>query len=411
MSTSIRRILPAVLAALAVFIEPALQTCSSHTDCSLNGICQDNKCICDPGWRADDCGELDVQPTVKYSGLNLSDTGTSTWGSRIIHGPMDKQMFHMFVSEFPGGCGLDYWAPFSRIARAESRTGPLGPYNLVEEVVGAFAHNPTVVFSAKDGLYALYYIGCPMVLPSSCSHMQFTCGKGNDANGESGISLATSPDLRTWTFHGEVFSTGGGGAWDETVINPSAFVLEGGPGSDDSILLAYRGCPYNCHPYPPYGPELISIASASSYAGLYKRVEGGPLFKDENEDPFLWRDKRGNYHMLLHSLEPEGGFGLGPKVGRHAYAASWDGPWTFGSKTLAFNTTAFFTDGTSIDFHRRERPQIFFSEDGEMTPLYMTNGVQEKGKAGSYTLIVPIGQEFKKFEQSLGISEAKHDEL
>jgi hypothetical protein len=403
-TSSFRRLL--TLLNLAPFSNCTLQACSNDLDCNLNGVCQQGQCICDAGWRAADCGELDLQPTPKDSGYNILEKGTSSWGSRIVRDPGDKDLFHLFVSEFPGGCGLEFWTPFSRIIRAESRTGPLGPYNYAQEVVGAFAHNPTVVYNAEEKVYALYHIGCPVKLPKTCEHMKFTCGKGNDLNGESGISVATSPDLRTWTHHGEILSTGGKGAWDETVTNPSAFVVEDTAADESSILLAYRGCPYNCHPHPPYGPEMISIASASSHAGPYKRMGDGPLFKNENEDPFIWRDKRGNYHMLLHSLEADGGFGDGPKVGRHAYASSWEGPWTFNEKTLAFNTTAFFEDGSSIDFHRRERPQLLFSEDGEMTPLYMSNGVQEKDKEGTWSLIVPIGA-----HQKSSASKDVHDEL
>ena len=106
--------------------------------------------------------------------------------------------------------------------------------------------------------------------------------------------------------------------------------------------------------------------------------------------------------MLLHSLEPEGGFGDGPKVGRHAFARNFEGPWIYNNKTLAFNTTIEFTDGTKIDYFRRERPQLFFSEDGEMTPLYLTNGVQEKGNPSTYSTIVPL-RDAKKYEASLGL--------
>lgn len=86
--------------------------------------------------------------------------------------------------------------------------------------------------------------------------------------------------------------------------------------------------------------------------------------------------------MLLHSLERDGGFGEGRRVGRHAFCRSIDGPWTFNNETLAFSTRVEFDDGTSIDFYRRERPQLFFSADGEMRPLVLTTGVQEKGEEG-----------------------------
>ena len=38
-----------------------------------------------------------------------------------------------------------------------------------------------------------------------------------------------------------------------------------------------------------------------------------------------------------------------------------------------------------------------------MTPLYMTNGVQEMDQTGAaFTLIQPIGKKWKKFEERLG---------
>ena len=135
---------------------------------------------------------------------------------------------------------------------------------------------------------------------------------------------------------------------------------------------------------------MLNLAIATSYTGPYHRIYNHPLFSDGNEDPFLWRDKRGHFHMLMHSLEAGGGFGDGPKVGRHAYARHIDSKWTFGNRTLAFNTTVQWTDGTHTDFYRRERPQLVFSDDGNMTPLYLTNGVQEAGQGSSYTVIQPL---------------------
>ena len=149
------------------------------------------------------------------------------------------------------------------------------------------------------------------------------------------------------------------------------------------MLLAYRGCPYNC------GPEMLNLAFAKHYSGPYHRLHSHPIFDDYNEDPFLWRDKRGHFHMLTHSLEDGGGFG-GPMVGRHAYARRFEGRWTFGNRTLAFNTSVQWTDGTSTDFYRRERPQLVFSDDGQMTPLYLSNGVQEVNQSSSYTVIQPL---------------------
>ncbi|KKP01519.1 hypothetical protein THAR02_06379 [Trichoderma harzianum] len=387
---------------VGLFVGLSHQTCLNDEDCSLNGVCaKGGVCQCDPAWTGTDCGVLDIRPAKRNGGYNLTPEGTSSWCSKIIQDPKESDLYHLFASEFTHGCGLDYWAPYSRIIRAESRTGPAGPYKFAAEVVGTFAHNPTVVYSPADKEWLLYYIGCPTNVTDTCQSKSFTCGPGNDVNGESGVSVLSSSDLRKWTFKGQVMQGDNTSDWDADLTNPTAFPLyssscgraesttDGGhcPGHTAAMLLVYRGCPINCG-----GSELINVAfSESGYEGPYKKIESQPIFDDANEDPFVWRDKRGNFHMLLHSLEPAGGFGWGPQVGRHAYARNYTGPWTFGNRTLAFSTYVQYDDGLVTQFNRRERPELYFSNDGQMTPLLMSTGVQEQNSGQSYSLIVPLG--------------------
>jgi hypothetical protein len=149
--------------------------------------------------------------------------------------------------------------------------------------------------------------------------------------------------------------------------------------------------------------EKNNIYAAQNFSGPYNlAVE--PHNSDRSEDPFLWQDKRGNWHFLVHYMI-DIDLGLkGPRVGAHAYARHWQGPWTFNNKTLAYNTTVEFTDGTSTVYYRRERPKLYFSDDGEMTPIYLLNGVQEFNKSGSYTLIQPNGPGAKNYEMKLGFA-------
>lgn len=391
----------ASLLGLALPIVSTAVQCHTDEDCNLNGICNpfSRSCICDSGWRSSDCGELDVQPAARNSGYNLTGVGTSSWGNKIIHDPENPKLFHLFLAEFTGGCGLDYWSPYSRVIHAESTSGPAGPYTFTDQVVGTFAHNPTVVYSPADKLYLLYYIGCPYSPPAMCTGPSFSCGPGNTLNGESGVSVQSSPDLKTWTPHGQVFSGQNNNvSWDADSTNPSPFPLYSPFHRTPEMLLAYRGCTYNCSG----GVELINLATAKGFKGPYTKIGSQPIFENSNEDPFLWQDKRGNFHTLLHSLEAGGAFGDGPKVGRHAFARRFEGPWTFNSQTLAFNTTVQYTDGTSVNFYRRERPQLYFSEDGQMTPLYLTNGVQENNSPQSYSIIQPLAGA-KAYEAHLGL--------
>ena len=390
-----------LLLSLFAFLSSAF-SCSSDEDCSLNGLCSASTqlCHCDAGWRSSDCGELDLSPATRSTGYNHTAEGVSSWGGKIVQDPTNPALFHLFAAEFSGGCTLDDWAPMSRIIRAESHDGPAGPYTFADEVVGTFAHNPSVVWSEADQLYLLYHIGCPYKQPTQCESPSFSCDSGNTINGESGITLRSSADLRKWTTHGQILSANENGTWDQDTTNPSPFPLHSSHAPTSAILLAYRGCPYNCG-----GAELLNLAIAHNFTSNYHRMHQEPIFVTGNEgveDPFVWRDKRGHFHILVHSLEPGGAFGDGPKVGRHAFARSLMGKWIFNTATLAFNTTVQMTDGTAMDFFRRERPQLYFSDDGEMTPLYLTNGVQERNTSQTYTLIQPLGPA-KVYERQLGL--------
>lgn len=358
--------------------------CSTDEDCSLNGLCTaQSQCVCDKGWVGQDCGVLNLAPATRHTGYNLTGSSppTSSWGGKIIPDPKDSTLHHLFAAEFTGNCGLDFWSPMSRIIRAESRSGPAGPYTFAQEIAPTFAHNPTVEYSEAEGQYLMYHIGCPFPQPTTCTAPPVTCAPGDSENGESGISLRTSKDLLTWTPHpGYVLGNGSAGAWDEDSTNPNPFILHNG-----TVVLFYRGCHLNCK-----GAEVLGFATSGTSAGPYVRASPNSILPNNpTEDPFVWQDMRGNWHVLSHSLEPGGGWGGGPKIGRHAFARDLWGQWTWGSKSLAFNTTVHFTDGSVYVFNRRERPQLLFGKD--MEPLFLTTGVQAMGTGTSFTLIQPVG--------------------
>ena len=112
-------------------------SCSSPSDCSLNGECAQSVCVCDSGWYGDDCGALDLGHVRRGSGYNRTGEGTSSWGGTIIRGSSPSH-YHLVAAEFTGQCGLDYWSPMSRIIRAESKSGAEGPYTFAQEIAGTF---------------------------------------------------------------------------------------------------------------------------------------------------------------------------------------------------------------------------------------------------------------------------------
>lgn len=208
----------ACLAALLpdpVLSQPAPYKCVLDDDCSLNGVCDSgsHQCSCDAGWTGFDCGVVDVAAAARHSGYNLTGSGTSSWGGKPVLDPMTGQWL-LFAAEFTGGCGLDYWSPMSRIVRAVSETGPAGPYTFDGEVVGTFAHNPTVVWNGSNKLWLLYHIGCPVTQPAQCQYGGIQCDDANNENGESSISMWESADLKIWTPRGVVLGPNKNNTWD-----------------------------------------------------------------------------------------------------------------------------------------------------------------------------------------------------
>ncbi|PSN74035.1 hypothetical protein BS50DRAFT_605708 [Corynespora cassiicola Philippines] len=362
-----------------------VRACLTDDDCSLNGVCdaKTSTCTCDPGWVSSDCGKLDLLPAAKGTGYNYTNAtmpdhfstrgGNSSWGGQIIQDRNDKSLFHLVISQLSRGCGLAGWRPFSTVIRAESRNGPAGPYEWKQELFGTFHHNPTTIWSPADEKYLIYFIGRDMETPDTCRSIKMP----------NNVSVASSPDLKVWD--------------EQTLLlinktNPTPWPLWTPENPTSEMIL---------------GVEDNVIHKADSYIGPYSLIKKQPWntsdYSDHwSEDPFLWRDKRGNWHILVHWMVDIAERGEKfPRVGGHLFSRELTGNWTWKLQEV-YNTTVHFTDGSRTDYLRRERPKLFFSDDGEMTPLYLVNGVQQFNSSGSYTLIQPIGKSAKKYERDLG---------
>merc|ERR1711862_351522 len=94
------------------------------------------------------------------------------------------------------------------------------------------------------------------------------------------------------------------------------------------------------------------------------------------EDPTLWFDRRGNFHILYHvyCLLP---YSAGKECSSgHAFSADVFA-WTF-SDIEPFNGSVAFSDGTSTTFSTRERPQVIFAVGDTTTPVGFVGGVSSQ---------------------------------
>jgi hypothetical protein len=138
----------------------------------------------------------------------------------------------------------------------------------------------------------------------------------------------------------------------------------------------------------PWAGEVI--AEAKNWRGPYI-----PLTKDipsltiprTNEDPFMWTDSRGHWHVLVHRMfDPPGGGAIPSPGWAGGHAFSRDG-LTWSNISRCYNTTIRMRVGTSWEALRRERPKLLFDRAGNMQ--YLFNGVATAHE-GTYTLAVPI---------------------
>ncbi len=118
---------------------------------------------------------------------------------------------------------------------------------------------------------------------------------------------------------------------------------------------------------------------------------GGPISNlqypfDENEDPFLFKNKRG-YVALFHAntWTDSRGSNIPVAIGAGRLAYSLDGRnWTY-SSTPAYNGTIAFTNGSTLVLNRMERPVLLFDEKTRK-PTHLINGVQPFSHPYTFTL-------------------------
>merc|ERR1711968_147509 len=104
-----------------------------------------------------------------------------------------------------------------------------------------------------------------------------------------------------------------------------------------------------------------------------------------SEDPSVFIDARGHYHMLVNALPG----GCNPKVQQGGHAWSRDGVTWSEPRVGAYNGTVVFTDGTNMTCSRRERPQMI-QDPKTGAPLAMSSGA-----TGCPSFTTPDGVAFK----------------
>lgn len=267
-----------------------------------------------------------IQPALKEAGFKMD--GFMLWCPTVIK---VGKTYHLFASRWPDQYGLAGWTNYSEIVRATS-DNVYGPYTFQEVVIQkredkwdkARAHNPRIV---KVGdTFVLYYI-------SSANSTGYAWSKS-----------ITGPWTRT----------------DEpamSVSNPAPLVKK-----DGSIyVFGRKGVAKN------YNAALVFTAPQfnSKYTLINIRENALP---DSNqlEDPTIWWANN-QYNVLLSDFKANL---TGVKKNGGQYYSLDGVNYLPISTESVYNKTVEYTDGSSFEFRRRERPFVFPNEKGEIVALF-----------------------------------------
>jgi hypothetical protein len=244
----------------------------------------------------------------------------------------DKQ-WHLFMAEIgpAGRKGLGGWQAHSQLAHAVAKS-PAGPYKRKALVAAPEHHNPTLKVSPIDQSWNLYSI----------------------SRGSGPIVASSSSD------EGETWTSTTPGVEVSSEQNPGPLLWKNG-----SMTMWYRD---HAQTSSPCSGESIGVQYCDNKTAM---CSGGinPVYSHTSEDPSVFIDSRGNYHMLVNALPG----GCVPKLQQGGHAWSRDGIVWSEPRVGAYNTTVVFTDGTSMQCSRRERPQMV--QDAAGLPVVMFSGV------------------------------------
>ena len=367
------------------------EVCAHDRDCSLNGECLAQKCVCDAQWHGERCEYLSLLPVP--AGAGYRQPHTSSWGGNAYFDNATG-LYHGFFSEFVHHCGLDTWGTNSRIVHTTSKQ-PAGPYVFVDEALPPQAHNAQISFDPISDTYLLYHIHSP---DPSCIGPKYNCSHVC-ANGTTPPQMRSRSKLRVeapnsinWTIRSGALaqSKSLSGPWvgvrgDVGCNNPSPFILQNG-----SVIRVCAGAGYT-----PF------FDRATSFRGPYTtpkiNITCSRLAADQNlskgfhsEDAMVWPDKRGNLHMLSHAITANTEWH--DASGVHAFSDDGGFSWQCG-EVPPYNGTIVYESGETMFVTKRERPKLLLGEQAQ--PLVLFTAITQHNHDVddySFTLATPIAQ-------------------
>ena len=304
---------------------------------------------------------------------------------------------------------------------------PLGPFHIEETVVPRFAHEPNVV-TAPDGSFVMFYFAANCS-GGQCGELQ-TCPRKSmwpwnvsqpgvpDAPEGSAEASSIEPSAEV-KLNYMMHAKNPEGPWSEPVLLSPGPACSGGPTkafaadlnlnaaiAPDGSLSGLWRC-IETLPTTQPGATVLHAVTASDWRNVSSyRWSPTPAFAAQgfgSEDPFVWIARDGSFHAILHDEQGLPGkhypnISRSSAYGRHAWSRTGElGNWSISpwgvpglGGSLAYNSLVHFSDGSSHEFYRRERPHLVLGEDKSLIAL--TNGASPDTDTNEmcFTLTQPI---------------------
>jgi hypothetical protein len=256
------------------------------------------------------------------------------------------------------GCGLLDWMTNMQVVHATSQH-PEGPFVKRDVAVQPMSTNPEAVVD-PTGEWWIFHIG------DGLNATQKNCNNGTAQPGQ------TQPRSTQVVHHAK----GPEGPWTALPSvdcnNPSPALADLGGGKSEARLMCTWNVRRSLNGSSFAGPWGPPVNVPTGYG------QGDPRRGARWEDPFLWQDKRGHWHVLAHvfvqkpcgdhdpaSVTPSCNY-----ISGHAFSRNGLTDWTV-SPVEPFSFTIQYDDNTTGLVSTRERPKLLFDHNtGEPTHLY-----------------------------------------
>jgi hypothetical protein len=358
--------------------------CEDDWSCSLGGLCTGGKCVCDHWTTGPQCNLLNLahlERNISSYGLQMPEY--HSWGGHAVQG--EHGVWNGFFSFMCKHLSLMAWTTASSIVRATAKSID-GPYTVQQMAVQPWAHNAFLSQEPRTKEWLLFHIGTavapeagwsPCVIPNASTPEPKPappapkCPVARTGN----LAIRSSQSLLgPWTPLSDDPCSVNGGVnitfgqnWSTFVAgNPAPFVFENGT---TLLYFSAQPCPDGWDDGNPGATTCINVARAASWKGPYETIKPLPITSPKSEDPSVFRDARGNFHLLTNINN--GHTRCDPSVPCGGHAWSRDG-LSWSNLTIgAFGPNQNLANGSVWKNAYVERPQVVQDKAGNPLALFL----------------------------------------